>query len=296
MQCQIKNVFAKVLYGLKDFFITENDTVFVFEIGLPVIFMLAFSLMTFRRLDENKKEYGLFFIFGMLSLWMATRYFPWKILPSMCYVIQFPWRMLVFSSFFFAIIGSINMMTVIRRFRLKDVLIIGLIGILYIGSRYGVIQYAETITDVEEVAISNVTGQNKEWLPGMGRLEYLPTRAYQNSFYIATRKPGIIALEGNCDTQEIVKLGTFMTAKIVTEDESVKLELPYLYYPGYTVRFDGIILETFETENGFLGCQIDHNEEGNMEIKYTGTKLMNVSKVISILAFMSYLIYVWKKR
>ncbi len=86
-----------------------------------------------------------------------------------------------------------------------------------------------------------------------------------------------------------------MTAKIATQDETVKLELPYIYYPGYTVRFDGIILETFETENGFLGCQIDKNETGDIEVKYTGTRIMNYTKVISSITLIVCIIYVWKK-
>ena len=57
---------------------------------------------------------------------------------------------------------------------------------------------------------------NKEWLTGMGQLEYLPNCAYQNnSFYVATRENGIIVLQGNCEIQENVKIGTYMTAKIV---------------------------------------------------------------------------------
>lgn len=282
--------------NLKKMFITPNNEIFVFEIGLPVILMLVFSIMTFRRIKENKKEYLFFLIAGILSSLMATKYFPWKWVPSSFFIIQFPWRMLVFSSFFFAVVCSINMTTVIKNFNAKDVLIISVICIIYVLSRYGVVQYNENMVKVEDYQIINVSGQDNEWLPGMGRLEYLPSKAYKNTFYIATREPGILALEGEIELTENIKIGTYISAKISTKEEGAKLELPYVYYPGYTVRFDGIIMETFETENGFLGCNIPANEKGKIEVKYTGTNLMNISKIISIITSIIFIIYVWKKR
>lgn len=280
---------------LKDLLITPNDTDFVFEIGLPVILMLVFSVMTFRRLEENKKEYLLFLIFGLISSWMATKYFPWKWLPECFYIIQFPWRMLVYTSFFFAIVASINMTTVIKKFQTKDVFIIGTICVLYIFSKYYMIPYSDIVPYSEQYEIMSVSGQNNEWLPGMGRLEYLPSRAYQNTFYLATRKPEILVMQGNCQIQQKIKKGAYMTVKIETQKENVLLELPFINYPGYTVRFDGMVKEIFETENGMIGCNIEADENGELEIMYTGTLIMNVSKIISMISFVLYLGYVWKK-
>lgn len=287
--------FLSYTLKLKDLLITSNQAIFVFEIGLPILLMLIFSAMAFKKLNENKKEYLFFLISGIVSSLMATKYFPWKILPNAFYIIQFPWRMLVFSSFFLAIVASINMATIIKNFNRKDVLIIAIVAMLYLCSKYGVIQYSENVAKVEEYPTYNVTGQNNEWLPGMGRLEYLPSQAYNNTFYIATRESGIIALAGNCEIQKETKIGTYLSAQIATNDEKAQLELPFIYYPGYTVRLDGIIMHTFETENGFLGCNIESNETGKLEIEYTGTKIMNVSKILSCIAFLMYLIYVWKK-
>ena len=149
--------------------------------------------------------------------------------------------------------------------------------------------------NVENYPISAVTGHENEWLPGMGRLEYLPSKAYENTFYIATRQDSILTLEGDCQIQEYVKNGMHLTAKIATQEKNAKLELPYIYYPGYIVRFDGMLINTFETENGFLGCDIMKQEEGELEIEYTGTSLMKITKILSIFALIAYIIYVWKK-
>ena len=290
-----KESFLSHTLAINDLFITKQGNLFVFEIGLPVILMLAFSILTFRKLEENEKEYAFFLLAGLTSIWMTTKYVPWKFLPNGAYIIQLPWRMLVFSTFFFAIVASINMATLIRKFNGKDVFMIAMICLLYIATRHGGIPYSEEVLNVENYPISAVTGHENEWLPGMGRLEYLPSKAYENTFYIATRQDSILTLEGDCQIQEYVKNGMHLTAKIATQEKNAKLELPYIYYPGYIVRFDGMLINTFETENGFLGCDIMKQEEGELEIEYTGTSLMKITKILSIFALIAYIIYVWKK-
>ena len=172
-----KESFLSHTLAINDLFITKQGNLFVFEIGLPVILMLAFSILTFRKLEENEKEYAFFLLAGLTSIWMTTKYFPWKFLPNGAYIIQLPWRMLVFSTFFFAIVASINMATLIRKFNGKDVFMIAIICLLYIATRHGAIPYSEEVLNVEDESISAVTGHENEWLPGMGRLEYLDRKS-----------------------------------------------------------------------------------------------------------------------
>lgn len=282
--------------SFKDLFITSSHDTYVFEIGLPVILMLAFSLMAIKNVQENKKEYIFFLVSGLVCVWMSTKYFPWKILPNSCYIIQFPWRMLLFSSFFFAIVTSINMTILIRKFNGRDVFVIGMICMIYVFSRYSYIPYEEYVTNVKDCGIMEVSGQKNEWLPGMGRLEYLPSKAHENSFYIATREKGIVVLEGTCHVQEETKVGNYLKAKIKTEDEKVTLELPYFYYPGYAVKLDGILLKTFETQKGFVGISLEENEHGVLEVRYTATKIMHITKIVSLISCMIFAIYVYQKR
>ena len=216
-------------------------------------------------------------------------------MPKFSYIIQFSWRMLLLSTFFFAIISSINMSLIIKHFNIKDVIIISIICMTYIYSRMGAIPYFENVVNVKDYEVSSVTGQSNEWLSGMGRLEYLPSKAYQDTFYIATREAGIIVLSGDCNLDLQFKVGNYMTAKIEAGEDETILELPYIYYPGFTVRFDGIVIDTFETDNGFLGCKIAPKDNGNLEIKYTGTNLMSFSKIISIVSLIIFTIYLWKK-
>lgn len=55
---------------------------------------------------------------------------------------------------------------------------------------------------------------------------------------------------------------------------------------GYDVTLktanEKIKLETFETDNGFIGIKLPILEQGKVEVKYTGTWLMNISNFISL--------------
>lgn len=282
---------------IKQLFATKNDGSYVFELGPHVIIMLVFSIMTVKRLrEEIKKEYIVCLICAMLCLWMSTKYFPWKIMPSFVTIIQFPWRMLYIAGFFISVICSINMTAVINKFNIKDVIIISSICVIYIFALNGFVPYSEDITPIENYTLGKMSGKNVEVVAGTGKAEYLPKKAFDNRFYIATREDAIYVLTGKAIIEDEQKNGTYYKAKIQTVEEETIFELPYIYYPGYEVRSDGMLLDTFETENGFLGIKLDKNETVELEVNYVGTKIMKISIVVSIIAFIIYCAYVWKKR
>lgn len=55
---------------------------------------------------------------------------------------------------------------------------------------------------------------------------------------------------------------------------------------GYDVTLktanEKIKLQTFETDKGFVGVKVPILEEGKIEVKYTGTWLMNASNFVSL--------------
>ena len=59
---------------------------------------------------------------------------------------------------------------------------------------------------------------------------------------------------------------------------------------------DGMLIDTFETENGFLGIVLEANEDFEIEVEYNGTNLMKISSLISLIGIIAFSVYVWKKR
>lgn len=286
--------------GLKisQLFVTKSGDSFVFELGIHFIIILAFSIMTFRRIKPELKEtYGFFLISGIFSLWMSTRYFPWIFLPEEMCIIQFPWRCLMMSGFFFSIVCALNIYTLVKKFNSKDVAIISIISILYVSALSSVLTYSDNkLEDIQNLELGNITGKEHETVAGTAKAEYLPVNAYNNRFYIATRDDNIYILEGKALIEDEIKEGSHYSAHIQTYNtEYTALELPYIYYPGYEVRFDGMIANTFETQNGFLGTVLCGEDQGDLEVNYVGTKTMLISVIISIISGIVFIVFVWKK-
>ncbi len=283
---------------IKQLFVTANDGSYVFELGPHIIIMLAFSVMAYRRIKpEVKEQYRFLLIIGLLTLFMATKYFPWKFLLEQASYIQFPWRILMMSAFSLSIICAINMSEVIKKFNYKDVIILSLISVLYIlAFSDSLMKYTEQIENIEDLSLGYVSGKEYETVAGMGKGEYLPCNAYNNRFYIATRDNATYVLDGKALIENEVKNGTHYTADIETFDaEYTVFELPYIYYPGYELRLDGMVTDTFETTNGFLGFIMYKNDKAKVEVNYEGTTLMKISSIISFISLIVFSIYVWKK-
>lgn len=281
---------------LSQLFATSSKNTFVFELGIHVIIMFGFSIMALKRVREDlKKEYIFFFISAIICVIMSTKIFPWKWMPSFVLIIQFPWRMLYMASFFLSIICAINMAIAIKDFKFKDAVIISVISIIYVCALCGFIPYTEKVYNIDEYSLGVMSGKEFEVVAGTGKAEYLPKKAFDNRFYIATRDDKINVLTGKAIIENEEKNGSHYKAKVQSFEETI-FELPYIYYPGYEVIADGIHIDTFETENGFLGIRLYEDEPVEIEVNYTGTKIMKISCLISIFSFISFAIYVWKKR
>jgi hypothetical protein len=125
---------------------------------------------------------------------------------------------------------------------------------------------------------------------GMGGGEYLPTEADKNRFYIAARENTVLVLEGNGKVENVKKDGLKLTCQVTTLEDNTLYEFPYIYYPGYEIRMDGIIIENYETKNGFLGFKLEEKTEAIIEVKYAGTKLMKFSYILSLIGIVGFIV------
>lgn len=282
---------------LKQLFVSVNDGSFIFELGPHIIIILAFSVMTLRLIkDELKENYLVFFISGIITLWMSTRYFPWKFLPDELCIIQFPWRMLMLSGFFLSIVCAINIYTIIKKFNWKDVVLIGIVATGYTLIFLSFISIDENVQDINNFKLGEFSGRESEIVAGAGGGEYLPKAAHEDRFYIASREDIIYVLEGKAVIENENKTESGLTANLQTFDsEYTVFELPYIYYPGYEVRLDGMIAENFETKNGFLGIVMGKEDKVELSVSYKGTQIMQVSTFISFIALIIFGVYIWKK-
>lgn len=126
---------------------------------------------------------------------MAMKWFPFERLPSILKLLQFPYRMLEFSSFFLAIVASINYGILIKNFRARDVFVLSCIIILLVIPLKNNIEYKEVKEDKlwPAVPVLQYTGRVHA---GCATFEYLPSKAFENLNYVKTREDRVYVLQG----------------------------------------------------------------------------------------------------
>ena len=170
---------------------------------------------------------------------------------------------------------------------MRDVLILSLIVILLVLPITNNFNYQKKWSEDKLWPAVKVTENTGRVHAGCATFEYLPSKAYNNLDYIKHRENSVYLLNGNATIEAEEKKGTNMTFIITNVEENTIVELPYIYYLGYSVELinengEEQNIATFESDNGFVAINLSEGMSGNIEIKYTGTILMKVSYAISL--------------
>ena len=125
---------------------------------------------------------------------MSLRIFPFEKLPAILKMLQFTFRLLEFSSFFFAVIAGINYSLVIKNFRFRDVLVLGIISYLFIVPSFFKLNYEKQWTEEKLWPAVEVNENTGRVHAGCATFEYLPSKAFENLDYIKTRENRVYVL------------------------------------------------------------------------------------------------------
>ena len=279
---------------IKELFVTEKGEIYVFELGPHIWIMLCFAIPVIRVLDKQyKKEYILFLFMSLFCIFASTKYFPWKHLNNSFYITQFPWRMLAFANLFLAVVCSINMGIIIKKFGFKDFIILSIITILYVASLKDLVPTTEIVKDIEDFNVGIIYGKQNEVIAGMGKGEYLPTLADKNRFDIAVREDTVLVTEGKGEVANVKKEGAHLTCELTTLEDDTIYEFPYVYYPGYTITIDGHRIGYFESEDGLVAIGLNKAAKYDVEIEFTETSLTKMTSLFSIVTLVAYGICVY---
>lgn len=276
---------------------TNFQSEFIFEIGLPILILLLSTFFCYKKVPiEYRNIYFCFMFFGLLSMFMATKYFPWHIMPSVFGMIQFPWRMMAFAGFFLSLISAINLYLLLKGGKDWHIYLVLIACIAYTAILIPHLKYDENFNEFDYWYGEYITGYEQTLNSGCASFEYLPEKAQNNKDYIAIRERGAIVLKGNANIQNEIKNGTHMTIDIKNAEEDTYMELPYIYYPGYQVEMiiEGHTtkLEISETEHGFIRITIPNVDSAFLQVSYTGTILMKMTTIISVFGFVCLIIYI----
>ena len=310
----VQNSTIKILQLFKD--IGEVNGV-SFKVGIPLIILTLLGIVSYKKMDKNiKSEYITFAVIAMISLAMVTKLFPWIIMPKILTTLQFAWRMLAFFEFALSIICAINLYYFIdiickkssknsketkvhtKTENLYNMLL--LFAIIVIITSMMKIDYnysyekEKFLTDEEYE--TKINEKNSIW--SINR-EYLPEKVDVKELgksYLDYRENRVYVLDGNSTITNEKKKGLQLEFDIENYKANTILELPYIYYLGYTVTTEqNEKIQMFESNNGMLAIKLDENiESAHITVKYTGTTIEKVSyliSAISIITFIGYVIY-----
>lgn len=277
----------------------ENGVSFV--VGIPFIAMLFSGILVYRKI---KKEYRDFYItnivLGIIALIMCTKFFPWRVMPDFLCTLQYPWRMLGFSLFFFTPVCAMNiyyLITSIKKNWIRNLMYIIVLIILMCFTAKELMAY-KVENPNQDVEYEQKIKDNPQIHYFSINRDYMPTKALLQQYkYSYIRGNETVVFSGRADIENENKDALHLDMEIKNVTKGTELELPYLFYPGYTVilQYENqeIRLETTESEYGFLKIVIPENiEEGKITVDYTATTLDKVAYIISPIAMIGFVIYV----
>ena len=150
------------------------------------------------------------------------------------------------------------------------------------------LHYSNNINENWLIPAVPVTENTGRVHAGCASFEYLPSKAFENRSYIETRSNEVIILNGEAEITNYSKNKSKLEFNLKTEE--TELELPYIYYPGYTVKVDNNDIETYETEKGFVGIKLKDIDNKKVKVEYTGTTLMKISNVITFIGIITFIV------
>lgn len=291
------------------------DRPIYFCIGILLLIGLCITPFIWKRIkQENKKEYTFFLIIGLIATYMTTRFFPWKFLPDVLLMIQFPWRMLVIVTFCFSIVAGINFSLLFKTWqqktrKKKNIVSYFATTILILSSTIYALSF---VTNLNMRAIDNSYYKEQEIIDTTNKvsryssfLEYWPQKAIDSIDYIVKHDHKVHILEGQATISNEIKTNGKLEFEISGVGEDSIIELPYLYYKGYTIEYtasnsnETVVLEAIESEHGMVAFYADSNMNGKIKVAYHATILHKICFAISgitILCYCSYLVIKRTKR
>lgn len=278
-------------------------------LGVITIITFICTCIVNKFIEEKYKNiYLLSIIFAIVSLFMATYLFPWKIMPDILCELQFPWRMIGYATFFISFVCGINLYHLIKIItkedKIKLLITISVITIMIIES-FGVLRNFFVDDYTWDEKYQGITMEDTKISHKRINREYMPYKALKlQDTYVMDRDGKTHILEGEGEILEENNYGNLTDQiKIKNVKSKALLEFPYYYYVGYdiTLQVEGkeYKFAPIESQNGYLACILEEDiEDGIIKVEYKGTILQKTSYIVSILgliAFITYIIYEKRK-
>lgn len=251
---------------------------FNLQLFVTILFFISI-IFIFKKKMWKQKEWLFLLAFTILSSIMITSLFPWYYTPDILQTLQFPWRLALYIAFGVILISGIALKQVENKKYFNII-----IGILLVLTLAGTYIYTDHLEE-SQIDINNI---NNEKCMG-NQAEYLPEKAIKNKDYFDNRSNDIIIQSGSAEINIISDNVPDLTFE-ANISEKTTIELPRLYYMGYTLKLNDKTIELTESENGFLQATID--ESGTYVLTYSKTTVMKIANILSLGTFIFIIVFI----
>lgn len=253
-------------------------------VGVTICLVIGIAYFIFRKKKEIKNESFVFGIlaFGVLLLFMATTLFPWELLQQNKLInmfagtVRMPWRFLSLASPIFCIaaaiiIGAVSKSDMSKRIVIMVTCFVCAITFVSWGTAYTT-QLDPALKKGYAVSTSGAVGLDNEYYVVGTNADRLTAEKYETS--------------DGVKVDSYYKSGTNIEAEISGAKNGSYIEVPLLYYPGYSAKDNnGNKLETEDGTNHVLRINLQNGTD-TVKIKYSGLWSFKLADAVTILTLL----------
>lgn len=257
---------------------TSNDPWIPNGIGLAIPIAVAALIYLLIKKRKVSDKAVLCATLAVISLVAASTLFPWTVLQSLLGKLQFPWRLLMFATFFGAFAAGFTSKSIVNKSKLSVFALF--LAVLSIFS------YTVTASPKLKIMINNEKKHvvlEENWHDGLGGVEYLPSGTpwgtmIKNGSVVSTNDKNIrssLAVEKDFDV-------TVASYRGRAADDAY-LKLPLVMYKGYEAHDQNGEPVALTCERGYVIAHVGGIEDGVITVRYVGTAIQTASKIVSLL-------------
>lgn len=277
-----------------------------FQIGLINLLAVFLIVIFFKKISDFEKRLAIFFLvmFFTSAVLMNIRTLPfWNLNPLFRYV-QFPWRMLIFTTFSSAFIGGLFLNWLFKRFDNKRIVFytsLAIFCIIVLNVWYFRPSEYKKVSDEKalEAYFANRTTQGERGYlskdyPGFSE-DFLPPTRWTK------KRPEDIPKRA-VETEKSAEL-SYIKDGInyyidINSAESVSLRIYTAYFPGWIAKTNGQSLDTKPaTDLGIVSVDVPSGKH-TIKLAFEDTlvrKLAKLSSLISLLAIIFLMVRIKRK-
>ena len=277
----------------------SNDKEMNYMLGLTPILILVLLPFAYAKIKENgdKNQIIKYSVLLVISILMMITPFIWNKI-GVIDVIQFPWRLLTFAVLFISIISGYVLKAILTKENeyslLLFVLSFSFIFIYIIGGQTkfdktlnAEINFGNQVLTAEDDywSIANSLGYSYDYLPKQLTTEILKSRGAD-----------ILVLDGIASINNMNKENNILNADVITNSQNVSVELPLIYYKGYTIKVDNTKVNYNISNNGFIKVDMTSVGQHKIYVKYTGTLIYNICDLTAIIVLIISIVNIEKRK